>query len=106
LYDAKGDRHYIAYRDTLGHIHEASEMPLVTDDPTAVSDREIWQIKDVTTLAGAPPAAGEPAGLVSVRNGARNYVYRGREGKLHEIRFDGQWSHRELTAAASVVRPK
>ena len=45
-------------------------------------------------------ASGDPAGLVSAASGARYYVYRGQDGHLHELGFDGAWSHRDLTRLA------
>ncbi len=85
VHDAKNDRFYLAFRDTAGHVREAT------------LNEGAWQLTDPTALAGAPPASGEPAGLVSTQSGARYYVYRGREGHLHELRFDGSWSHRDLS---------
>jgi len=88
--DAKRNRDHFAYRDSAGQIREATRNG---DD---------WQLTNPTVLAGAPPAAGEPAGLVSIRTGSRYYVYRGREGHLHELSFDGSWSHRNLSAAGEL----
>jgi len=89
-YDAKGDRHYLAFRDTEGQIQEAS------------LNQGSWQLTDLTALAAAPPAAGDPSGLVSTLTGLRYYVYRGHQGHLHQLCFDGSWSYRHLSAA----RPK
>ncbi|MBQ17467.1 MAG: hypothetical protein CMJ65_10115 [Planctomycetaceae bacterium] len=86
VYDAKGDQHYVAYRDADGHIQEANR------------NADSWQLIDATTLAGAPPAAAEPAGIVSARTGSRYYVYLARDGHLHELCFDGSWTHRDLSA--------
>jgi hypothetical protein len=89
--DARNDRVYLAFRDTAGHVREAT------------LNKETWQLTDPTALAGAPPASGEPAGLVSTQSGTRYYVYRGREGHLHELRFDGSWNHRDLNAKVSAA---
>ncbi|MFP6768347.1 MAG: hypothetical protein VB859_09260, partial [Planctomycetaceae bacterium] len=91
VHDARNDRVYLAFRDTAGHVREAA------------LNKGIWQLTDPTALAGAPPASGEPAGLVSTQSGARYYVYRGREGHLHELRFDGSWKHRDLNAKVSAA---
>ena len=87
IHDAKRNRDHLAYRDSAGHIREATR------------NGDAWRLTNPTTLAEAPPAAGEPSGLVSALTGSRYYVYRGREGDLHELCFDGSWSHRNLSAA-------
>jgi len=88
IHDAKRNRDHLAYRDSAGQIREATR------------NGDAWQLTNPTVLAGAPRAAGEPAGLVSALTGSRYYVYRGREGHLHELCFDGSWSHRDLSTAA------
>ena len=88
IHDAKQELYFLAYRDIAGHIQEAA------------ATGEAWPVTDPTELAGAPVAAGEPAGLVSAASGSRYYVYRGTDGHLHELHFDGSWTHRDLTAAA------
>ena len=94
VYDAKHDRYYFAYRDAAGHIRE------VTFVAGAKLSEGGWQLTDPTVLAKAPDAVSEPTGMASTRTGARYYVYRGREGHLHELCFDGSWSHRDLSMAA------
>ena len=89
IHDVKLDRHHLAFREVNGHVREAT-----------LNDGS-WLLTDPTELAGAPPAAGEPSGLVSALTGSRYYVYRGREGHLHELRFDDSWSHRDLSASVS-----
>jgi hypothetical protein len=86
VHDAQADQHYVAYRNTEGHIQEA----------TFQNQQGSWRLIDATALAWAPAAAGEPTGLVSTQTGARYYVYRGQDGHLHELRFDGDWNHRDL----------
>jgi hypothetical protein len=88
IHDAKRNRDHLAYRDSAGQIREATR------------NGDAWQLTNPTVLAGAPRAAGEPAGVVSALTGSRYYVYRGREGHLHELCFDGSWSHRDLSTAA------
>lgn len=87
IHDAKRNRDHLAYRDSAGHIREATR------------NGDAWRLTNPTMLAEAPPAAGEPSGLVSALTGSRYYVYRGREGDLHELCFDGSWSHRNLSTA-------
>ena len=36
---------------------------------------------------------------IIAQTGSRFYVYRDRDGHLHELRFEGSWSHRNLSAA-------
>ena len=91
IHDAKKKLYFLAYRDIAGHIQEAA------------ATGGAWPVTDPTELAGAPVAAGEPAGLVSARTGSRYYVYRGTDGHLHELHFDGSWTHRDLSAAAAIV---
>ena len=95
IHNVPTTRFHFAYRDARGHIIETTFRS--EDIPQGGS----WHLADPTTLADAPPAAGEPAGLFSARTGSRFYVYRGRDGHLHELRFDGSWTHRDLTAAAT-----
>ena len=42
---------------------------------------------------------GSPLGPVSTLASLRYYVYRCREGELHQLCFDGSWSYRHLGAA-------
>ena len=87
IHDAKRDRHYLAFCDTDGHVQEA------------ILNESSWQLTDLTALAKAPPAAGGLSGLVSTLTGFRYYVYRGSEGHLHQLCFDGSWSHRYFSVA-------
>ena len=87
IHDAKRDRHYLAFCDTDGHVQEA------------ILNEGSWQLTDLTALAKAPPAAGGLSGLVSTLTGFRYYVYRGSEGHLHQLCFDGSWSHRYFSVA-------
>jgi len=87
VYDARGNRHYLAFRDADDHIHEAT------------LNEGYWQITNLTALAAAPPTAGAPSGLVSTLTGLRYYMYRCRKGDLHQLCFDGSWSYRHLSAA-------
>ena len=83
----QGDQFYLAYRDRVGQLHEAT----LHDDG--------WQLSDMTALSQAPLAAGDPTGLVSNVTDARYYVYVGQDGHLHELSCDGNWKHRDLSAA-------
>ena len=96
IHNVENTRYHFAYRDTESHIMELTFSS--GENPQGGN----WQLTDPTAAAGAPPAAGEPAGLVSARTGLRYYVYRGRDGHLHELRFDGSWIHRDLSATAAL----
>ena len=91
IHDAERQFYFLAYRNTAGHIQEVA----VTGGA--------WPVTDLTELSAAPVAAGEPAGFVSATGKSRYYVYRGRDGHLHELHFDGTWTHRDLSAAASAA---
>ena len=88
LHDTRKNQHYLAYRNEQGQIQEA------------FFQGDAWKVMSPTDQAEAPPASGDPAGLVSVASGTRYYVYRGRDGHLHELGFTGSWSHRDLTRLA------
>ena len=67
---------------------------LLASNRTGKLDDGLW-------LLSAPSASGDPTGLASALSGSRYYVYRGRDGHLHELRFDDSWHHRDLSAAPS-----
>ena len=98
VHNVQTTRYHFAYRDTQNHIREA------TFRTEARPQGGAWQVIDLTAITGAVPASGDPAGLVAAKNGARYYVYRGRKGHMHELGFDGSWSHRDLTLAARTSR--
>jgi hypothetical protein len=82
--DAERKQQYLVYCNAEGHLLEATFR------------QGSWKVINMTGLAWAPPSSGEPTGLVSAVNGARYYVYRGRDGHLHEVCFLGSWNHRDL----------
>ena len=99
LHDKNSDHHYIAYRDTKGHIQEAR---LTSTEPLpSSSEKEAWQIDNLTTLADAPPATGELSGLIAARTGDRHYIYEAQGGTIHQLHFNGLWMHRNLTEAVA-----
>ncbi|MDG1891459.1 MAG: CotH kinase family protein [Verrucomicrobiota bacterium] len=93
LHDTQRNRHYIAYRDTAGHIQEATWIDTKTSTLEPGSESKGWKLRDITQLAGCPPASGEPAGNLMKSSDHRFYLYRGNDGKLHRIHFDGTWTH-------------
>ncbi|MEE3373468.1 MAG: CotH kinase family protein [Planctomycetota bacterium] len=94
IHNLETTRYHFAYRDTQNHIRES------TFRSEKRAQGGSWQVIDLMSITGAPAASGDPAGLVSAATGARYYVYRGQDGQMHELRFDGSWSHRDLTLAA------
>ena len=94
IHNVQTTRYHFAYRDTQNHISEATFSTEKRPEGGA------WQVIDLMSITGAPPAAGDPAGLVTTESGSRYYVYRGRQGHMHELSCDGSWSHRDLTLAA------
>ena len=58
----------------------------------------VWHHSDISALAAAPPAAGDPAGYVF---GSEFVVYRGTDNHVHQLfaaANQAQWSHADLTA--------
>ena len=58
----------------------------------------VWHHSDISALATAPPAAGDPAGYVF---GSEFVVYRGTDNHVHQLfaaANQAQWSHADLTA--------
>lgn len=93
---------HIIYRSADGHIHE-------------LWGREVngrwsgWQHVDLTRMAGAPLAAGNPAGYIWDGDASHHVVYRGTDGHVHALwrRIDGsgqeEWSHVDLTMEAGGI---
>ncbi len=90
--DADGSRH-IVYGAAGGQLHELASG----------SDGSKWTDTAITTLAGAPPAAGRPVAW-SIGINDRHVVYRDQAGQLHELSLTtddaGQqtWQHGRLMA--------
>ncbi|WP_190756840.1 hypothetical protein [Microcoleus sp. FACHB-68] len=105
------------------NLTEAAKAPLAAGDPTGYSlgslhvvyrgnDNQIhelwfdnkgfnqeWEYTNLTEEAKAPPAAGDPSGYVL---GSQHVVYRGEDGKIHELWFDNKafnqrWKYANLT---------
>ncbi len=58
----------------------------------------VWHHSDISALAAAPAAAGDPAGYVL---GSEFVVYRGADNHVHQLfatANQAQWSHADLTA--------
>ena len=82
--DTQQNQSYLAYRNSDGHLLEATFQ------------EGSWKVSNLTALAWAPPITSDPAGMISELTGSRYYVYHGSDGHLHELSFDGSWNHRLL----------
>jgi outer membrane protein assembly factor BamB len=61
----------------------------------------VWHHTDISVLAGAPPAAGDPSGYVLLSE--EFVVYRGADNHVHQLYShagEDQWSRADLTAIA------
>jgi hypothetical protein len=63
-----------------------------------------WQRNNLTALAKAPKAAGNPSAyLLTYDRDSQHVIYRGTDGQLHELTAptpdvkDGKWTHNNLT---------
>jgi calcineurin-like phosphoesterase family protein len=89
LHDA--DLHQVTYRGADGHIYE-----LYWPNVAPVTH---W---DLSTIAGAPPAASDPAVYYSAGTNTKHVIYRSADGQLHEIWWfpGGTPAHTPTTVAA------
>ena len=85
FHDMKNDRYYLAFRDLEGDIRES------------VLQGEGWVMTKPSELADAPHAKGDPIGWTNVKNGTRHYLYKGENGMVHQLSFDGKWAHQLLS---------
>ncbi len=54
---------------------------------------------DLTSLAGAPPAAGDPPGFAFDDDTMQYVDYRGADGDIHQLFWSGAWQVTDLTTA-------
>ncbi len=83
--DFLSTKHYLAFRDMQGTIREY------------VIRGETWKMTKPTEFANAPKAAGDPIGWIDGKVGTRHYIYQGDRAHVHELIFDGNWIHRNLS---------
>ena len=83
--DFLSTKHYLAFRDMQGTIREY------------VLRGETWKMTKPTEFANAPKAAGDPIGWIDGKVGTRHYIYQGDRAHVHELIFDGNWIHRNLS---------
>ena len=85
-----GDSKQVVYITSDGHIHELS-----------VSVGASWSHADLTTLTGAPGAAGSPIAAYGWEAGdSKQVVYITGDDHIHElwVSVGGGWNHTDLTA--------
>jgi hypothetical protein len=81
----------VVYRGQDRHVHEL----WLTEASGS------WRHADLTVIAGAPIADGEPFGYYTPLRDAARVVYRGQDRHVHELwltEASGSWQHADLTA--------
>lgn len=90
---------HVVYRGEDGHVHEFSLAPRQAG----------WQYANLTTEAGAPRAAGDPAASFAQHGNVQHVFYRTADGAVYELYRDMEgadkaWRAHNLTAEASAPR--
>jgi len=80
---------YTVYRGNDGHIHE---LWLWFNNCG-------WRHNDLTIAAGAPAAAGDPAGYTWDVDKSEHVIYRDNDAHVHELWFNGQNSPAQSQSA-------
>lgn len=89
-YDAASDTHHVIYRSSNGHLHELWSQGV---EPIKYGG-------DLTVLAGAPTAVGQPAAFVG-SNGTNIVVYRASDNHIRSLYWTtGAVSHENLSGFA------
>jgi Common central domain of tyrosinase/Polyphenol oxidase middle domain len=99
--NADGTQH-VVYRGTDNHIYE------LWWDATQCSQTTCWHWGNLTGSSGAPTlAAGDPAGYVRNADSTQHVIYRGTDGHIYELWWDGTqcsqttcWHWGNLTASS------
>jgi hypothetical protein len=88
MFDATNTQH-VVYRAGNGHIHE-----MWWDAADG------WHDGDLTSVTGAPDAAGDPSGYMFDAQGTQHVVYRAGNGHIHEMWWDAAdgWHDGDLTS--------
>ncbi len=55
---------------------------------------------NLTRATGAPAADSDPAGYTCDADKTQHVVYRGSDGNIYELQFDGQGNYKNLTSTA------
>jgi len=88
FHDVKNNQHYLAFRDAAGSIRES----LLQGDE--------WGMTKPSELANAPQAKGDPIGWADNNTGTRHYIFQDGNGDVHQLNFDGKWTHQTLSPKA------
>ena len=84
LHDKKKKLHFLAFTSPDGGIRES------------VLQGEEWAMTNLSELVGAPRAKGSPVGWTNAKNGTRHYLYQGDNSEVHQLSFDGKWTHQAI----------
>ena len=74
-------------------------MSLMNRDESELQGEE-WAMTKPSELASAPQAKGDPIGWAEANTGARHYLYQSENGDVHQLSFDGKWTHQTLSPKA------
>ena len=89
-YDAATDTHHVIYRSSNGHLHELWSKGVET----------VQYGGDLTALASAPPAEGQPAAFVG-SGGTNMVIYRSADGHIRNLYWTtGAVAHEDLSGFA------
>jgi hypothetical protein len=88
-YSAATNTKHVVYRSSDGHLHDLAWTP----------GGGAPQVADMTREAMAPDAVDNPTAFTVEAQRTQHVAYRGRDGHLHEIRW-------QLPPVARVVRPR
>jgi hypothetical protein len=62
-----------------------------------------WHMDDITAQTNATLAAGDPRGYMFDAQGTQHIVYRGTDGHIHELYWNGNWNTDDITAQANAT---
>jgi hypothetical protein len=95
-YDAATDMHHVIYRTSNGHLHELWWKGV----------ERVQYGGDLTALASAPPADGQPSAFVG-DNGTNIVIYRSADGRIRSLFWTtGAVAHEDLSGFAGTPPAK
>ena len=80
--NAENSQHHPAFRDIQGTIRK---------------DIHHGKKRDMCKLSMALQGTGDPIGWVDAKAGTRHYIYQGATSLVHELIFDGEKRHTNLS---------